>query len=96
MLRELESIWWSSLSAAQRQKFAVNKISSTNRSSHVPPTKAPYNFGICKEWQEVWGGEYEDLLLDWGQYPDPPGFGENVAESRLQSEGGIGGQVEEG
>ncbi|KZP32745.1 hypothetical protein FIBSPDRAFT_943744 [Athelia psychrophila] len=77
---ELEATWWSSLSAAQRQKFVVHKISS-DRSSHVPPTKAPYNFGICKEWMAEWGNEYEDLLLDWGQYPDPPGFGENISES---------------
>lgn len=37
---------------------------------------------------EEWGHEYEELLMDWGQYPDPPGFGENLAGGLLQTEGG--------
>lgn len=77
----LEAIWWSSLSVKERQKFVTIKVSSTARSSSIPPGKAPYNFGINQEWMHQHKDEYTDLLLDWGQYPDPPGFGESTIEA---------------
>lgn len=78
---ELEVIWWSSLSATQQKKFTTFKVTSTARSSPVPPTKAPYNFGIRQQWMDQHGEEYSELLADWGQYPDPPGFGSNAEAS---------------
>ncbi|KAF7973731.1 hypothetical protein HWV62_14298 [Athelia sp. TMB] len=77
---ELESIWWSSLSVKERKKFVTIKVSTTGRSSSIPPAKAPYNFGICQEWLDQHKDEYTDMILDWGEYPDPPGFGTSAEE----------------
>lgn len=84
---ELEAIWWSSLSATQRQKFTTIKVNSTDRSSPVPPSKVPYDFGICQQWMDRHGEEYSDLLTDWGQYPDPPGFGANTEAAVVGGDG---------
>ena len=74
-LHRLYDLWWSSLTVVKRRKFTTIRITSTDRSSSIPPNQAPYNFGISVDWMEKYGQKYMDLIGDWGTFEDPNGFG---------------------
>ncbi|KAH9918339.1 hypothetical protein B0H21DRAFT_713139 [Amylocystis lapponica] len=64
------------LTVKQRKEYHV-RVTSTGRSTNMPPPEVPYNFGINKTWFEEHKAQYADYLRDWYQFPDPPGFGSN-------------------
>ncbi|KAH9939993.1 hypothetical protein B0H21DRAFT_872219 [Amylocystis lapponica] len=76
ILHELWDIHWDSLTVKQRKEYHV-RVTSTGRSTNMPPPEVPYNFGINKTWFEEHKAQYADYLRDWYQFPDPPGFGSN-------------------
>lgn len=80
VFRELERIWWASLTTAKRKRYNTIKVISTHRSSPDPPSKAPYNFGICANWYDKYKDTYADWISDWFTYEDIDGFGSKVAQ----------------
>ncbi|KDQ49086.1 hypothetical protein JAAARDRAFT_201151 [Jaapia argillacea MUCL 33604] len=78
IFHELADDEWNMKTPHQKKAIKAIKISSTNRISSAPPAIALYNFGISKTWWKKYSSHFKDVVGDWYQYPDPPGFGENT------------------
>ncbi|KAJ7046029.1 hypothetical protein C8F04DRAFT_1387707 [Mycena alexandri] len=61
----------------QRKKIRYTRVRGTGRTSSRIPDIAPYNFGIDKTWFETHKEDpnCQHLLVDWGKWPGPEGFG---------------------
>ncbi|KAJ7934664.1 hypothetical protein B0H13DRAFT_1854963 [Mycena leptocephala] len=56
------------------------RVRGTGRQSLRVPNRAPFNFGINMAWFDKYKDhpDYSALLEDWGQHPDPEGFGTSL------------------
>ncbi|KAJ7751790.1 hypothetical protein DFH07DRAFT_960848 [Mycena maculata] len=78
-LQELSAIAFGFLTQNEKKKIQYIRVRDTGRASSRIPEIAPYNFGINPAWLEAnkEKPEYVHLLVDWGTYKDPEGFGTN-------------------
>jgi hypothetical protein len=82
LMHNLQDIVNEKASPEERQRhisggrYTYYRVDHTDRSSEVPPPRAPHNFGISKDWYEE-NCRYPQLrkvLLDWMQWPGPEGW----------------------
>jgi hypothetical protein len=79
MYHSLRDLHWNALSATEKKSFKIIRVTTTQCSSQLPPTIAPYDFGICPAWWAANKSKHGDLLCDWYKYGDPDGFVANAS-----------------
>ncbi|KAJ7729849.1 hypothetical protein DFH07DRAFT_1066112 [Mycena maculata] len=90
---DVHTLWYDSLTAKEKSNIKYIRVRGTGQSSSRIPTKAPFNFGISKPWLEKhqFDPRFQDLLADWGHWPDPAGFGsvsDDVSDTGPMTGGG--------
>ncbi|GBE84454.1 hypothetical protein SCP_0604330 [Sparassis crispa] len=83
ILHKLWDYFWEDLPPKDRQEFK-QRVHSENRSSDDPPSIAPFDFGINRDWYEQHKDKYPHsiMLHDWFSFGDPIGFGTRANETR--------------
>ncbi|TDL15547.1 hypothetical protein BD410DRAFT_732578, partial [Rickenella mellea] len=81
IFHKLRSLWWDSIPAKQQLTYHARRVTDTERNTNLPPLMAPFNFGINNEWLEECRETYAAVIGDWGQHPDPDGFGTKKGEN---------------
>ncbi|KAJ7923883.1 hypothetical protein B0H13DRAFT_2266897 [Mycena leptocephala] len=79
-LHEMQNIAFDLLTPTQKIIIQYERVRGTGRQSLRVPDRAPYNFGINMAWFDKYKDhpDYSALLEDWGNYPDPEGFGASL------------------
>ncbi|TDL17024.1 hypothetical protein BD410DRAFT_843958 [Rickenella mellea] len=75
IFHELRNLWWDFIPMKQQHTYHSLRVTGTQRNTNDPPLMAPFNFGINNEWLEEHGERYAAVVGDWGEHPDPDGFG---------------------
>lgn len=65
------------MSNQDKKRSRAIVLKETGRTSSHPPSIAPHDFGIDRDWYEANKSKYEDQIEDYFTYGDPVGFGGN-------------------